>query len=183
VLPESELVRRCQSGDEPSFEGLFHLHARRVKQTAFLITGDHRVAEELMQEAFTQAFRTITQLREPAAFAGWLSQITVRLARRASIRRSSERAATDRLAILTPSSLPSHADESDRRQLLWSAIQSLPESQRTVVVLHYYEDRPLAEIANLLGVPQGTVKSWLHRARTTLAAYLSEDLARNGGEG
>jgi RNA polymerase sigma-70 factor (ECF subfamily) len=181
VTAESEWVRLAQSGDDRAFAELFHRHVRRVQQTAYLICGDHRIAEDLMQEAFTQAFRTIHQLREPEAFAGWLYRITVRLARRAASRRRAEQAATERLSSIAPTALPSPAEAAAERQALWAAIQGLPADQRTAIVLHYYQDLPLQQVATLMETREGTVKSWLHRGRTRLAKALRAPLTGEEG--
>lgn len=68
-MEDSQLVRRCQSGDPTAFEALFSRHSRRVLQTAYLITGDRAAAEDILQEAFTQTIRAIGQLKEPLAFS------------------------------------------------------------------------------------------------------------------
>lgn len=170
-MDEAQLVRRCQAGDEAAFEALFARHSRRVLQTAYLITGSPTAAEDILQEAFTQTFRAITQLREPAAFSAWLYRTTVRAARKALQREQQERQATVRVAGEGERAQPPQ-DAVEVRQLIWAAISALPEQQRIAVILHYFQDRSVAEIAQVLEAPEGTVKSWLHRARGALASQL-----------
>lgn len=182
-MDERELVRRCREGDLSAFEALFRQYAPRVMQTAYLILGDWQMAEDVMQDAFAQAFRVIGQLREPEAFWAWLCKMTVR--------RSWERAARERVqheTVRRMSTLP--ADEGlspyaqmERRRLVADAIAQLPAQQRAAVVLFYFHDRPLAEIATILDSPEGTVKSWLHRAKLTLSRLLGEPEPSVGGEG
>lgn len=177
-MDEAQLVRRCQAGDMAAFEALFRAYSRRLIQTAYLITADRRVAEEVMQEAFAQMFRMVGQLRAPEAFGAWLYRIAVREARRSSARERSERGVAVRTA---DGPIPSESSDVVARQALWEAIGRLPQQQRIAVVLHYFQDRPVAEIAEIMETPEGTVKSWLHRARQTLSREMGNgEEARHG---
>jgi RNA polymerase sigma-70 factor (ECF subfamily) len=174
------LIRRCQSGDSAAFATLYEHYARKVYQTAYLITGDRAVAEEVMQEAFAQTFRALATLREPAAFSAWLYRMVVRQARRVAGRERAQHLLGDFVLAEMPV-VPDTQDRSVLRQVLWDAIRTLPEQMRTVIVFHYYHDRSVAEIAALMEVPEGTVKSWLHRARAALGRLIGEPEAVDGG--
>lgn len=181
-MDHEALIRRCQSGDAAAFTTLYEHYARKVYQTAYLITGDRAVAEDVMQEAFAQTFRAIGGLREPAAFSTWLYRMVVRQARRVAGRERAQKLLGDDLTLLAP---PMVADSQDRavlRQVLREAIRVLPEQMRTVIVFHYYHDRSVAEIAALMEVPEGTVKSWLHRGRAQLGRLIGEPAGVDGGE-
>jgi RNA polymerase sigma-70 factor, ECF subfamily len=175
------LIRRCQSGDGTAFATLYQHYARKVYQTAYLIIGNRTVAEEVMQEAFAQTFRAIGSLREPAAFSTWLYRMVVRQARRVAGREWAQHHLAD---VMTdePTVVPDSQDRAVLRQVLWDAIGALPEQMRTVIVFYYYHDRSVAEIAALMEVPEGTVKSWLHRARTQLGRLIGEPAGVDGGE-
>jgi RNA polymerase sigma-70 factor (ECF subfamily) len=179
---DAALIRRCQAGDMAAFETLFQTHARPVLQLAYLITRDQAAAEDVLQESFAHAFRSIGQLRDPRAFRSWLHQIAVREARRAVTRTRAERArlvAAHRHALGVQTA---PQDDVVRRQLLWDAMGRLPEQQRTALVLHYYHDQTVADVARLMDCSPGTVKSWLARARATLARYLGASAGELGGD-
>ncbi len=181
-MDEVDLVVRCQAGELDAFEGLFRLHSRRVLQTAYLITGDRQVAEEVLQDAFAQTFLVIRRLREPLAFASWLTTITVRQARKHLRQEWAERHIPQKCADEPADTPPSPYEQVENREVLWSALCRLPENQRVATVLHYYRDLPLAEIAEIMEVPVGTVKSWLHRARAALVDDLRQEITVPGGE-
>lgn len=181
-MDDRELVHRCREGDVAAFEALFRLHAPRVMQTAYLILGDRQMAEDVMQDAFAQAFRVIGQLKEPEAFSSWLYKITVRRAWQQAARERTQQVTVRRLGALPPEGGPSPYDQVERRRLVADAILQLPAQQRAAVVLFYFHDRPLGEIAAMLDAPEGTVKSWLHRAKVTLARLLGEPQPTVGGE-
>lgn len=180
-MDERELVRRCQEGDLAAFEALFRQHAPRVLQTAYLILGDRQMAEDVMQDAFAQTFRVIGQLREPEAFRGWLYKLTVRRAWQQAARERTQLEAARRLGAEPLDPGPSPFDDVVRRRLVADAVLQLPPQQRAAVVLFYFQDRSLGEIAGMLDAPEGTVKSWLHRAKGTLARLLGEPQPTVGG--
>ncbi len=155
---------------------------RELVQTAYLILGDRPAAEDVMQEAFAQTFRVIGQLREPDAFRGWLYKLTVRRAWQQAAKERTQQEAVRRLGGLPQGPDRSPADEVERRNMVADAILTLPAQQRAAVVLFYFHDRPLGEIAAVLDAPEGTVKSWLHRAKGTLARLLGEPQPSVGGE-
>lgn len=178
-MDEIELVRRCQQGDPAAYEALFQRCSRQVLQTAYLIIGDRHAAEDVMQEAFATTFRLLGQLREPRAFRSWLYRITVRLAQRSSIQARSEQ----RLLPAAEPAVDSHEEEYERRELVWAAITQLSSQQRAAVVLHYFHDFPVSEVATVMDAPEVTVKSWLYRARALLAERLGLPPVEGGAPG
>lgn len=87
-------------------------------------------------------------------------------------------------------SLPFRVTPAERRELgeltedqllVWEAMGSLPEPQRVAVILHYFHDMPLSEVGRIMDAPEGTVKSWLHRAKSSLARELAGTRAGGGG--
>jgi RNA polymerase sigma-70 factor, ECF subfamily len=150
----------------PGFELLFRREFASVARTVFLIVHDRGSAEEITQEAFASLFRrwaTISGYDRPDA---WVRRVAIRMAvryarrevRRPTIERSGNTLDTDRLP------------DPD----LASAIASLAPRQRAAIVLYYWDDRPVSEIAQLLGTSESTVKQHLHRARHQLANRLGE---------
>ena len=139
-----------------------------VLRTVFLILGDRGKAEDVTQEAFIQLlshWKKISRYERPDA---WVRRVAIRLAVKAQKReRMREVLERDTSGPQGPS-----APDLD----LAKALQQLPLKQRTCVLLFYYEDRPIAEIVDILGISEGAVKVHLHRARERLAALLGEEV-------
>lgn len=174
-MDEPSVIEAAQRGDPVAYQQLFDQYSRRVFQTAYLILGDRGQAEDVLQEAFLQTFRSLHQLREPGAFPAWLYRTAVREAQRRSKALQSERFFLRSLARQSATVSPDPSLPSAERELVRGALDRLPEQQRTAVILHYFTDRPLAEIASTMGVSEGTVKSWLHRAKRKLAEVLGTE--------
>lgn len=139
---------------------------------AFARTGDWADAEDLVQDAFADAYRrwdSIGRYDEPAI---WARRVVLNRSVSRWRRRSNERRAMDRLAGRPPAAVsngPRLADDE-----LWQAIRSLPDRQRDVVLLRWFEDQPVATVAETLGCGEETVRTHWRRARATLAERLGE---------
>ena len=139
-----------------------------VLRTVFLILGDRGKAEDVTQEAFIQLlshWKKISRYERPDA---WVRRVAIRLAMKAQ-RRERMREVLER-----DTSGPQGPKAPDVD--LANALRQLPLKQRTCVLLFYYEDRPIAEIVDILGISEGSVKVHLHRARERLAALLGEEV-------
>ena len=168
------------AGDDREFLDFFADQFWSLRRVGYLLTGDWDQAEELAQEAMARTYAVWPRVRgydRPAAYAR-----KVLLNRHRSLLR--------RAVVETRHLVASRPD--DRHQpdfagddlVLWQALQHLPPRQRAAIVLRYYLDLPEAEVARLLGVPAGTVKSWTHRGLARLRdrlgpTYASERLAGN----
>jgi RNA polymerase sigma-70 factor (sigma-E family) len=142
-----------------------------VLRTVFLILHDRGRSEDVTQEAFIQLFthwRKVSRYERPDA---WVRRVAIRQAIRA-LRRDRIRALREREAAADP--VPGVPDVDLAR-----AIRQLPVMQRTAIVLFYFEDRPVSEIAGILGISGGAVKVHLHRARRRLAELLGEEVGEN----
>jgi RNA polymerase sigma-70 factor, ECF subfamily len=149
---------------EREFDARLVQSSRLAFRVAFSVLRHRQDAEDVAQEAFAKAHRHFRQLRDPERFERWLVRMVWRMAldrRRGDRRRSIREAEHERTR--PPSSTDNAADE--RAQMLWEAIDALPEKLRRVVVLASIEGHDLAAVAGLLGIPQGTVKSRLFLAR------------------
>lgn len=170
-MSEIEAVRRLQAGDRSALNFLYSTYAEAAIRTAFLITRSRAAAEDAVQEAFVQIIRSASTLRAPASFRPWFYRIVVNAAKRLSryTNRSlpldlQESALVD-LSALSPDEAAIGHEEI---QLLRAAIADLSEAHREAIILRYYTGLSEAEIAETLGVPNGTVKSRLHRAKEAL---------------
>ena len=138
-------------------------------RTARSILRNEQDAQDAVQEAVTQAFARLHTLRDPAKFKPWLLRILVNTCYDACRRRRS----TVYLEAVEET-LAAPQSDCEERMSLWSAVMRLPEEQKAVVTLFYYEDLPIRAICEVLGVTQGTVKTRLSRARGRLRQMLDQ---------
>lgn len=138
-------------------------------RTARSILRNEQDAQDAVQEAVTQAFARLHTLRDPAKFKPWLLRILVNTCYDACRRRRS----TVYLEAVEET-LAAPQSDCEERMSLWSAVMRLPEEQKAVVTLFYYEDPPIRAISEVLGVTQGTVKTRLSRARGRLRQMLDQ---------
>jgi RNA polymerase sigma-70 factor (sigma-E family) len=171
------------TGDDPDFLEFFAAEFWPLRRVGFLLTGDWDRAEELAQEAMARTYAVWPRVRgydRPAAYAR-----KVLVNRHRSLLR---RAAVEARHLLASRAEDRHEPDFGGDDLvLWQALQRLPARQRTAIVLRYYLDLPEAEVARVLKVPPGTVKSWTHRGLARLRdrlgpTYAAERPAGNSTE-
>jgi RNA polymerase sigma-70 factor (sigma-E family) len=151
-----------------------------LHRTAFLMTGDHQLAEDLTQASFTKAYLAwprISRMEHPAAY---VRKALLNQAMSWWRRKSSSELPTDQLQ---RDAEPGFEETLAVSLAVWNAVLALPRRQRAVIVLHYYEQLSTMEIAELLDMAEGTVRSHLHAARQVLGARLVDNsTVRTGGE-
>jgi RNA polymerase sigma-70 factor (ECF subfamily) len=172
------LVRRARTGDATAFEALVDTRIERCYRLAFSILSNEADAADATQDALVSAWRQLPRLRDTAAFDGWLNRIVANAALMARRRRVRRREVSGRPA--DPGGERSqpeprqdlHArtqmDEMVDNDAIGRAFDRLRPQDRMILVLHHVEERPVAEIAQSLGIPVGTAKWRLHAARTAL---------------
>jgi len=166
-------VERAQHGDHDAFAEIARMHVSRLDSAARLILRDHDLARDAVQEGFIRAWRSLPTLRDPDAFDGWLRTLVTRSCLDI-VRRRGRRAIE---VELTPLDEPAITDASmsfANRELLDSILRRLPPDARAVVVLHYYFDLSVPEVAATIGIPLGTAKSRLNRALNQLRSHFAE---------
>jgi RNA polymerase sigma-70 factor (ECF subfamily) len=184
---DGTLIRRLRGRDERAFRELIEQERDRVFNITFRMLGNRAEAEDVAQEVFITVFKQIDQFREEAKLSTWLYRVTVNhcknrikyLARRHDRERDEldERThsqETNGAAVGRPrTSQPDRAlAGAQMEKLLQEAIANLDEDHRLVVVLRDIEDLSIEEICEITGLPDGTVKSRLHRARLALRKRL-----------
>jgi RNA polymerase sigma-70 factor (ECF subfamily) len=175
------VVRQAQEGDREAFGSLVEQFQPTVYAIALRRLGNPSDALELTQEVFLHVLERITQLREPERFAGWLRQVTVRMA----INRATRRVAPPSVeaGILESASVESDEQPLDqlidreRAEHVWAALGRLKSMDREALDAFYIRGHSLVEIAELLDVPLGTVKRRLHTARKRLKVELETSVA------
>ena len=142
-------------------EKLYSANAQRAGRLAYFLVGDRDLAQDLVQEAFLKVFARWGNLREPQSFAAYLNRTIVNLANKAHRRRGVERRYLEKqpgLETVAPERDYETADE------LWRQLQSLPQRQRTAIVLRYYEDLTDQQAAEAMGCSETAIASLVQRA-------------------
>jgi len=169
---ERQLIARVIAGDRLAGRALYDTHAPRVYSLAYRLSGDAEKAREFTQDTFIRAFSRLSQFRGDAAFSTWLHRITVTVVSNA--RRSETRIARE-VTLDEAHSVEASAPEAepDLKDSIARAVEDLSEVYRTTLIMHDIEGYTHAEIAEVLGVPEGTCKSRLSAARAQLREALA----------
>jgi RNA polymerase sigma-70 factor (ECF subfamily) len=158
------LVERAQAGDLEAFAQLVKASAPRLKGVAYLILRDAHRAEDALQDALILAWRDVRALRDPEAWDAWLRRLTVNACYKVA---GKERRRSLVELHVTPdpgtARTPDTAADIAEREWVLGELGRLDIDRQVVLVLHYYLDLPLTEVAEVLGIPYGTVSSRLHR--------------------
>ena len=172
-MDQRELVERAQRGDHDAFAALAGLFVARLDAAARLILRDHDLARDAVQEGFIRAWRNLPTLRDPDRFEGWLRSLVARSCIDILRRRGRRPIEVE----LSPVDGPAISDASAAiadRDLLDLILKRLPPDWRAVMVLHYYFDLPLPDVAATLGIPVGTAKSRHHRSLALMRAAMPD---------
>lgn len=183
---DTQLVHRCLAGDDSAFTTLVKKYQKRVHALAWRKVGDFHIAEELAQDTFLKAYEKLRTLKNPSQFAGWLYVITNRLCiawhrKQKSPMESLETTSGEEIEEMSYRHYEDEAREKaaveNRRERVNALLEKLPESERTVVTLHYLGEMTSKAIGEFLGVSPNTVRSRLQRARNRLLKE-EEDMIR-----
>ncbi len=177
--PDESIVQRVLAGERELYEVLVRRHNERLYRAARAILRAENEVEDVMQEAYVQAFAHLAQFRAESRFSTWLTRIAVHeaFARRRRAQRQME--VEEPVTVITPE------DQAGTREvatLLERAIDALPDTFREVLVLRTVEDMSVADTAAVLDIPEDTVKTRLFRARNMLRDAIADralDAARS----
>lgn len=177
-LDERELIASAQNGDTRAFEQLVRIHQGTALRVAYLVVRDPSEAEDVTQDAFVKAYRSLDRFRGEDPFRPWL----LRIVRNEALNRVRSTKRRERLALrvindpvsgdAAPSPETEVMSEEERRRLL-GLIEDLPERYRSVLVHRYLLDLSVEETSEILGLPLGTVKSRSSRALQRLRKSLA----------
>jgi len=173
VSREPELIARVVAGDRLAARELYDAHAPRVFRLAFRLTGESELARELTQETFIRAFAQLGRFRGESALSTWLHRVTLSVVSNAMRKIKRFRARETDLDEATSMAAETRRADPDLRDKLHRAIDELPEIYRVTLVMHDVEGYTHEEIANVLGVAEGTCKSRLSVARAQLREKLA----------
>ncbi len=165
------LVLRYKSGDKEAIEILIKRWHERIKKQITRHTYEGEVAEDIAQEVWEAILKGIYNLREPALFGIWALRISTRKAIDWIRRNQKERRLLNDFSLEVKDDV---SEEDDRMNQLQNALKGLPDTQRIILMLHYLEKFQVVEIASILEIPPGTVKSRLFNARKKLKELIIE---------
>lgn len=181
-MNEHQAIARLKRGEIDGLETLMLLHQVRAVRTAFLITRDRALAEDVVQTAFVRVYERIAQFDANRAFEPWLLRIVTNDAVKAATRRERfvpldtpgnvEQTLDDLFSNREPGP-DAAAEAAELQQAVWTALGQLSPDQRAVIVRRYYLDMSETEMADDLHIPQGTIKSRLRAARLRLHTLLN----------
>ncbi len=168
---DEAIVQRVLSGERALYEILVRRHNQRLYRAARAILRNESEVEDVMQEAYVQAFAHLAQFRAEARFSTWLTRIAVHeaLARKRRAQRQTE--VEEPVVVITPEQ---QAGSRELAKLLERAIDTLPDNFREVLMLRTVEDMSVADTAAVLDIPEDTVKTRLFRARNLLREAIAE---------
>jgi RNA polymerase sigma-70 factor (ECF subfamily) len=180
--PDSSLVARCLRGEETAWEELVRLNTRKVYGLCYRFTGSGSEAQDLTQEVFLRVFRTIRTFRSAeGSFATWLARVTRNLLID-HYRRTRQERVTDSIEEQLPmleecgGAAPARPDQAvagrEASEILQATLQKLSPDLREAVILRDLQEMEYREIAGVLGIPEGTVKSRINRGRAELGRLL-----------
>ena len=177
---EVSTIRRAKSGDVAAFTELIEAHQQRLYRFLLRICGRPELAEDIVQDAFVRVLGNIERFDERYRFSTWLFTIGRRLLIN-SLQKHRPRSESEWIESCEAGVFDSAGQGSSREQrlataeMLDEALEVLTPQQREVVVLYHHKDHSVHEISSLIGIPAGTVKSHLHRARRRMRDWISSN--------
>jgi RNA polymerase sigma-70 factor, ECF subfamily len=191
-VPDAELVRRFRDGDRAAYAEIVRRYQDRVFTLCLRWMGDRELAEDVAQDVFLALFKSLPSFRGESQLSTWIFRVVINHCKNRKLyrkrRHSDQHESLDgeRDDELPARQIASEGPGTDAplraaqaESMLQAGLDALDEDQRHIIVLRDVQDQSYEEISDLLGLPRGTVKSRLHRARAELAAILSRKLKKD----
>ncbi len=167
--PDAADVARFLGGDPSAFEAIVHRWQHRLVSLAWRFCRDRATAEDMAQEVFVKAFRSLPSFRGDSAFSTWVIAIAVNTFRSRLRAEGQPLLSLDANRVFAAAPGPFRdLEDRDRDERVRRAVLTLPERYRDAILVFYFEEKDLGESARILGIPEGTLKARLHRARELL---------------
>jgi RNA polymerase sigma-70 factor (ECF subfamily) len=179
INEDRQLIARTRRGDYVAFETLYNKYKGQIYRTALVIVRDQEIAEDILQDCFIRVYANIDRIDSSRPLIPWLYRVTVNLSYNWVTRRKRWliplETVIDRLTAAPCTSPERVLEEGELRHIVQEAIYSLTFEQRIVLILFYLNNFSIREIAYILDVPEGTVKSRLYYGRENLRQKLQSD--------
>ena len=175
-MTEEELIRRSLAGDRNAFELLLERHRTALARTAYLVTRDREAMQDIMQEALIQIWRDLPSYRPYGSFKAWMLKITLNKARKHYRKKRVPTVPLETAIEVSGNAerLEETVVREEQTHRLRQALDLLTTDHREVLILRYYNELTVPEIAKALGCREGTIKSRLSRAHSRLEQALFE---------
>lgn len=178
-MDEIEIIQRVKSGDLQAFELLFERYKAKAIRTVYLMTGDIHTTEDIVQDAFTTCYLSLHTLKQPQYFKTWFFKLLTRIAWRVM---KKERGVIPtetvgelvEIARLQEGTSLNEMDQATEADFIYSEILKLDYKLQTTLILYYYNELTVKEIAKVMGCLEGTVKSRLYTGRKQLKLHLTK---------
>lgn len=178
-MDEIEIIQRVKSGDLQAFELLFERYKAKAVRTVYLMTGDIHTTEDIVQEAFTTCYLSLHTLKQPQYFKTWFFKLITRIAWRV-MKKERGIIPTEtvgelvEIARLQEGTSLNEMDQATEADFIYSQILKLDYKLQTTLILYYYNELTVKEIAKVMGCLEGTVKSRLYTGRKQLKLHLTK---------
>ena len=159
-----------------AFDVFYRREFRPMVALAYALSGSRYAAEDLAQEAFVAAARQWDRIGRYEAPGGWVRRVVANKSVSLYRRKAAEARAVSRVALQRQTPLPELSASDDE---FWSHVRALPRKQAQAIALHYLEDRPVSEVAEILGCAESTAKVHLHKGRKNLAMRIGAEVERS----
>jgi RNA polymerase sigma factor (sigma-70 family) len=169
-----DLIERCKAGDSVAQHGLYKLYAKAMYNVGYRITRSEEEAEDVLQEAFINAFRNLDSYRGDATFGAWLKRIVVNKAINALQKKKHEAIPDDEQWDVAEEEPAADYGSELTVERVKRGIEQLPDGYRSVLSLYLLEGYDHQEIAEIMGITESTSKSQLNRAKSKLRQLLTE---------
>lgn len=173
------LVDRAKAGETEAFSELALRHERVVYNLAYRFMRDPGLAEDMAQEAFLKAFRLLKGFRGDCSFSTWLYRVTTSVCL-TELNRRKRRGEIELLPSHAAKLATDQPEASDTPELIRRCVGQLPDRYATIVTLFYLQEVSYEEIAEIMKIPMGTLKTWMHRARHQLRKIVEKELKSHG---
>lgn len=182
-MDEQQVIEKIREGDMTAFEDLYNAYKNKALQMAYLMTGNQNMAKDIVQEAFIECYLSIGKLKQTEYFKTWFYKILRRTAWR-NIKKENKLILTEDIEELaeTKKIWQDLYEQSDISAFLISQIKKMDYKKQMTIILYYYNELSIKEIAKVMGCLEGTVKSRLNSARRQLKKYLTKGNCINGEE-
>lgn len=162
-------MQRVVAGDLSAFEGIVQRWQQRIVSLAWRFFRDRAIAEDMAQEVFLKAYRSLGSFRGESIFSTWLTSIALNTCRSRARAYGRHMVSLDPArAVAAGAGAQRDAEDRQRDEAVRRAVLTLPERYRDAILMFYFEEKDLAETARVLGVAEGTLKARLHRGRELL---------------
>ena len=175
-ISDKELLERCSSANNSGYSLLYHRYSKIVFNSIYRILNDREDAEDILQEVFVKAFSEIKSLKNIESFGGWIKRIAINQSLNFLRKKKIYFTQIDddkTLDFSDDDELEQKLEMESRVKELQNIIAEFPPQTRTIVNLFLFEEMPQEEIAKLLNIPHGTVRSYYHRAKKKIFGKLT----------